>query len=215
MVSKTIGRGRLATLPVVLIALSAALWPTAASAQQLYCCEIKGAKTCGDGLPPQCIGKPYTVRGQGGKLIRNVSAPLTAEQLKAKEELEKRKKEEEAARKEQARLDSALLATYSSVTEIDKGRERVEKEAMSAITAAEARISAAEKRKREAIGDPELYKKRGMPEELKRKVQDFDFEIQVQTELLDGKKKDLEAARAKFAQDRQRYLDLKERAAKR
>lgn len=215
MVFKTTGLGRMAALPVVLVALSTALWPSAASAQLLYCCEVKGARTCGDALPPQCIGKPYTVRGQGGKLIRSVSAPLTAEQLKAKEELEKRKKEEEAARKEQARLDSALLATYSSVGEIDKGRERVEKDALAEISAAQARIAAAEKRKRDAVGDPELYKKRGMPEELKRKVQDFDFEIQVQTELLESKKKDLEAARAKFAQDRQRYLDLKTPPAKR
>lgn len=215
MVFKTTGLGRMAALPVVLMALSTALWPTTASAQLLYCCQAKGAKTCGDALPSQCIGKPYTVQGQGGKLIRSVSAPLTPEQLKAKEELEKRKKEEETARKEQARLDSALMATYSSVAEIDKGRERVEKDALAEIAATQGRIATAEKRKRDAIGDPELYKKRGMPEELKRKVQDFDFEIQVQTDLLEGKKKDLEAARAKFAQDRLRYLDLKERTAKR
>lgn len=201
----------MAALPAVLVALATVMWPSAASAQLLYCCEVKGARTCSDALPPQCIGKPYTVRGQGGKLIRSVAAPLTAEQLKAKEELEKRQKEEEAARKEQARLDSALLATYSSVAEIDKGRDRVEKEFLDAIAAGEERIAAAEKRKRDAIGDPELYKKRGMPEDLKRKVQNFDFEIQVQTDLIASKKKDLEAARAKFAQDRQRYLDLKER----
>jgi hypothetical protein len=215
MVFKTTGQGRIAALPAVLIALSAVLWPGAASAQLLYCCEVKGSRTCGDSLPPKCIGRPYTVRGQGGKLIRNVAAPLTPQQLKAKAELEKRQKEEEAARKEQARLDSALLATYSSVAEIDKGRERAEKEFLDAIAAAEERIAVAEKRKRDAIGDPELYRKRGMPDDLKRKVQNFDFEIQVQTDLIESKKKDLEAARAKFALDRQRYVDLKERSAAR
>lgn len=200
----------LAALPTALT-VSALLWPITASAQLLYCCEVKSKRTCGDALPPQCIGLHYTVRGPGGKLIRDVEAPLTPEQQKAKEELDKRKKEEEAARKEQARLDAALLATYSSEAEIDKGRERVEADLGAAIKTAEDRIAAAEKRKRTAIGDPELYKKRGMPEELKRKVQDIDFEIRTQTELLEGKKKDLDTARAKFADERQRYIDLKSR----
>lgn len=188
-----------------------ALLPKAASAQLLYCCEISGKRSCGDSLPPKCVGKPYTVRGPGGRLVRSVEAALTPEQLKAKEDLEKRKKEEEAARKEQARLDSALLATYSSEAEIDRGLARSEADFSTQIKAAEAKIAAAEKRKRDTIGDPELYKKRGMPDELKRKVQDIDFEIRTQTDLLESKKKDLETARAKFAADRQRYLELKSR----
>jgi hypothetical protein len=196
-------------LPV--LALATLLMPKAASAQLLYCCEVSGKRSCGDALPPKCIGQPYTVRGPGGKLVRSIEAPLTPEQMKAKEDLEKRKKEEEAARKEQARLDSALLATYASEAEIDRSLARVESGLMTQIVAAEAKIAAAEKRKRDAIGDPELYKKRGMPDELKRKVQDIDFEIRTQTDLVEGKKRDLEAARAKFAGDRQRYLELKSR----
>ena len=204
----------LLTLPAICMATSTLFFSANVSAQLLYCCEIKSKRTCGDSLPPQCIGQAYTVRGPGGRLIKNVDAPLTPEQLKAREELDKRKKEEEVQRKEQARLDAALLATYSSEAEIEKGRERMEAEFSTSIKAAEGRIASAEKKKRDAIGDPELYKKRGMPEELKRKVQDIDFEISTQTELLNGKKKDLEAGRAKFAEDRQRYADLKSRQGK-
>lgn len=213
MVSKKILAAAWLGLPVTLLTWSALLLPTDAAAQMLYCCEIKGKRTCGDALPPACLGQPYTVRGLGGKLIKTVEAPLTPEQLKAREELDKRKKEEEVKRKEQARLDGALLATYSSEVEIDKGRERMEADFMASIKAAEGRIAAAEKRKRTAIGDPELYKKRGMPDDLKRQVQDIDFEIRTQTELLESKKKDLDAGRLKFAEDRQRYLDLKLRRA--
>lgn len=211
--SKSLRLVLLTALPCTAM-VSALLWPLSASAQMLYCCEAKGKRTCGDSLPEQCVGHPYSVRGPGGKLIRSVEAPLTPEQLKAKEELEKRKKEEEIARKEQARLDSALLATYSSEAEIDKGRERVETELGGAIKAAEGKLAAAEKRKRDTVGDPELYKKRGMPEELKRKVADIDFEIRTQNEVIAGKRKDLDAARAKFADERQRYVDLKARLAK-
>lgn len=211
--SKSLRLVLLTALPCTVM-VSALLLPLSAAAQMLYCCEAKGKRTCGDSLPEQCVGHPYSVRGPGGKLIRSVEAPLTPEQLKAKEELEKRKKEEEIARKEQARLDSALLATYSSEAEIDKGRERVETELGGAIKAAEGKLAAAEKRKRDTVGDPELYKKRGMPEELKRKVADIDFEIRTQNEVIAGKRKDLDAARAKFADERQRYVDLKARLTK-
>lgn len=211
MVSKNIGISGTSPLTVALLVLSGCLLSETVSAQLLYCCEVKGRRTCGDALPPQCIGLQYTVRGPGGRLVKSVEAPLSPEQLRAREEIEKRKKEEEIARKEQSRLDAALLATYSTEAEIDKGRERMEAEYSVSIKAAEGRIAAAQKRKQMAIGDPELYKKRGMPDDLKRQIQDIDFEIRSQNDLVDSKKKDLEAARAKFNEDRQRYLDLKAR----
>lgn len=189
----------------------AALHPHDAEAQLLYCCELKEKRLCGDSLPALCVGQPYTVRGPGGKLVRQVDGYLTPEQQKKKEEDEKRRKEEEVKRKEQARLDAALLATYASTAEIDKGAERAESEITAGIKAAEARIAAAEAKKAKAVGDPEFYKRRGMPEELRRQVQDIDFEIRTQKELVENKKKDLEAARAKFAEDRARFADLKKR----
>jgi hypothetical protein len=198
-------------LPLVALALSALLQPSAASAQVLYCCNIEGVRTCGDTLPPACFGRPYIVRGLGGKLLRSIEAPPTPEQLKEREEQERLKKEEAVRRKEQGRLDAALLATYSSEAEIERGRERMEAELAVSISAAEARIAAAEKRKNDAVGDPELYRKRGLPDDLKRQVQDIDFEIRTQKELLESKKRDLEAGRLKYAEDRQRYLDLKAR----
>lgn len=203
---------RLALLTPIFTVLMMA---TPANAQLLYCCVIQGKKICGDSLPNQCVGHPYKIRGPGGKLVRDVDGYLTPEQQKAKEELEIKKKEEEARRKEQARLDAALLATYSSESEIVKGRNRMEAEFGAAIKAAEERVAAAEKRKAKVIGDPEFYKKRGLPEDLKRQVQDIDFEIKSQTELIDNKKKDMEAARKKFDDDQKRFADLKKRQAMR
>lgn len=201
-------------VPVV-FSVAAMLVPVSGSAQTqlLYCCEVGGKRNCGDSLPAQCVGKAYSIRGPGGRLVRNVDAPMTPEQLKAREEIEKKKKEDELARKEQARLDAALLATYASEGEIDKHRERAEMAAQAEVKAAEDRIAAAEKKKRDAIGDPELYKKRGMPEDLKRKVREYDLEIRTQTELLEVKKKDLEGVRAKYVGERARYLELKSKLA--
>lgn len=187
------------------------LYPYDANAQLLFCCELKEKRLCGDSLPNQCVGHPYSVRGPGGRLVRQVDGYLTPEQQKKKDEEEKRRKEEEIKRKEQARLDAALLATYASTAEIDKGAERAEAEINAAIKAAESRIATAEGKKAKAVGDPEFYKRRGMPEELRRQVQDIDFEIRTQKELVENKKKDLEATRAKFAEDRARFADLKKR----
>lgn len=216
MVSEHAIKGWLPTPAAVLLAFISATFAGEAAAQLLYCCEIKGSenkgkKICGDSLPNSCVGHPYTIRGPSGRLVRSVDGYLTPEQAKAKEEQEKRKKEEEMRRKEQARLDAALLATYSSEADLQKGRERMEAEFAASIQAAEGRVAAAEARKKKAIGDPEFYKKRGMPEDLKRQVQDIDFEIRSHRELIVGKNKDLEAARTKFDDDRKRFADLKKR----
>lgn len=183
-----------------------------ARAQLLYCCQdAKNNRTCGDSLPSICVGKPYTVRGPGGKLVRQVEAPLTADQLKAREMLAEKKKAEDEAKFEQARKDKALLSTYSSESEIDKARDRVEAEGQASIKQAEQKVADLEKRKKAAIGDPELFKKRGMPEDVKARVSSIDLEIKLQNELVESKKKDLEATRAKYAEDKRRYQEIRAR----
>jgi hypothetical protein len=190
-----------------------------ASAQQpsktgslLYCCrDAKNNRACGDSLPMQCLGRPYVVTGPGGKIVKQVEAPLTAEQVKAKEMLAERQKAEDEAKAEQSRKDKALLATYSSETEIDKARERAEKEIEALITQGEKKVAELEKKRTATVGDPELFKKGGVPDDVKSRLTSLDLEIKLQKELIESKKSDLEAARTKYGEDKRRYLEIRER----
>jgi hypothetical protein len=199
-------------LSAILAAAGLLTLASPASAQLLYCCQdAKNNRTCGDSLPPICVGKPYTIRGPGGKLVRQVEAPLTAEQLKAREMLAEKKKAEDEAKFEQGRKDKALLSTYSSESEIDKARDRAEADIEASIKLAEQKVVELEKRKKTAIGDPEMFKKRGLPEDVKARVVSIDLEIKLQNELIEGKKKDLDATRIKYSEDKRRYQEIRER----
>ena len=183
-------------------------------AQLLYCCiDAKNGRNCSDSLPPQCVGRAYTVRAPGGKTIKEVEAPLTPAQQKVREAALEKKKIDDANKKEQDLQDRALLSTYSSEAEIDKARQRAEREVQDSIKLAEGRLVGAEERKKKAMGDPEMYKKHGMPEDMKRKMTDLDVEIKLQMEMIESKKRDLVAVLTKYAVEKKRYIDIQQRGA--
>ena len=184
-----------------------------ASAQLLYCCvDQKKVTHCSDSLPQQCIGKAYTIRGRDGKLVKDVPPPMTPEQRKAKEELEKKRAQDEIARKEQGLKDKALLATYSSEAEVDKARTRAEAEVEDGLKKTEAQLAAAEKKKAD-LTDKNVIKEKMAPDEKAKMLADLDHEIATVRELLEAKKKDMETVRQKFAEDKRRYIEIKGRSA--
>jgi hypothetical protein len=184
-----------------------------ASAQLLYCCvDEKHVRHCSDTLPPKCIGRAYSVRGRDGKMVRDVPPPMTPEQRKAKEELDKKRQQDEIARKEQTLKDKALLATYSWEAEIDKSRDRTEKEIDVGLKQTETKLADAEKKKANLL-DKNIIKERMSPEDTAKKQVELDHEIKTLRELLEAKKKDMETVRQKFAEDKRRYIEIKGRSS--
>lgn len=177
------------------------------AAARTYCCSDKsGQRICGDTLPPQCEDRAY--REFGDKGVRNVEAPLTAEQ-KAKREAEAaKKKEEERIANEQRRKDQALLNTYGSEKDIDLLRDRAvaDMEATGKLT--QEKYDAALKRKRQLEKETEFYTKKPVPESLKSQIKENEVEIAAQKKLIDDKQKEIEAVRAKFETDRKRFREL-------
>lgn len=184
-----------------------------ASAQLLYCCvDQKKITHCSDSLPQQCIGKAYTIRGRDGKLVKDVPPPMTPEQRKAKEELDKKRAQDEIARKEQGLKDKALLATYSSEAEVDKARLRAEKEVEDGLKQTETKLAEVEKKKADLL-DKNVIKEKMSPEEKAKKQADLEHEISTLRELLELKKKDMETVRQKFAEDKRRFIEIKGRSS--
>lgn len=195
----------------VLVSLAACVFPWSfdAAAQSLYCCQTaQGNKTCADRLPDQCIGRPYTIRGPGGK-IQRVEGMLSPEQRAAREAADRQRKIEEEARAEQRRVDRALLATYASEADIDRARDRAANDLEVAIKQAEEKIAAAEKRLAKFAREAEFYKGKELPDEQRRGKQDAEFEIRAQRELIAGKRKELDAVQARFGDEKRRYSELR------
>lgn len=175
-----------------------------------YCCQdaASGRRVCGDTLPEQCRGRAYRQYDAGGNVIKEVGAPLTAEQKAEQAAEAKRLKQIEEASKEQRRKDQALLDTYATLEDIDLSQRKAETDVNEAIRATQGRIDAARKKQKKLNDEAEFYKKKSMPADLAKELRAVNHEIQVQQELLDVKKHEFDMIKSKYDADRKRYLEL-------
>jgi hypothetical protein len=196
----------LAALATIALAGGAA---PASAAGFFYCCvDAAGKQVCGDTLPQACYGRAYRELGDGGRTLRVIEAPLTPEQRAARTAEVARQKAEEDAHREQQRKDQALMNTYGSEQDIDLMRQRAEADIDKSIKAAEAKIAEIKLQRKKFENEAEFYKKKPLPNDVRRGMTDADYEIKAQELLIEAKKKDREAVRAKYDEDKRRYVEL-------
>jgi len=185
----------------------------AASYAKIVCWKDKTGKVigCGDTVPPEYqesatkeLDKRGVTRGT------TESAQEVARQRAQAEEAAKVKAENERRAAEQKRLDSALMATYASEQEIDGKRDRdlqaidlqLGQLRMSLKNAAErekeakSRLDVAEKNKKS--GDA-IREEASRATEQGKKLE----------QAIAGKEKEKEEIRARYAEYKKRYLELK------
>ena len=191
------------------LALSLGLSSSVLGAGNLFCCtDNNGKQVCGDLLPQACYGKAYREIGESGRTIRTVEAPLTAEQRAQRAAEEEKRKAEEIARKEQQRKDQALLNTYGNEQDIELMRKRAEGDVLKAIANAEKKIVEIRQQRKKFENEAEFYKKKTLPHEVQKGLADADSDINSQEVFIAEKKKELEVIRAKYDEDKRRFVEL-------
>ncbi|MEZ5614723.1 MAG: hypothetical protein R3E35_05850 [Rhodocyclaceae bacterium] len=201
-----------------LMCLAAALLTAPAAAQKriTYCCiGDNGRQMCSDVLPKECYGKAYREVSPRGIVLRHVPAPLTAGERAAREAEEKKAREEEARRLEQDRRNRALLATYTSEKDIDAARDRAVADLQKAIKAARENQAELAMKKQKLDSEAEFYKKNTMPAPLQAQIHTNDTEMKAQQAAIDGKLKEIEAAKARYEDEKRRFLELTKQPAER
>ena len=184
------------------------------AAGKLFCCiDASGKQECGDILPQACYGRAYREIGESGRTVRQVDAPLTAEQRAQRAAEEERLKAEELVLKEKQRKDQALLNTYGSEKDIEAMRLRAQTDVFKAIKAAEDKITEIRLMRKKFEDEAEFYKKKQVPAEVKKGLNDADFEIKAQESVIESKKKELDTIRVKYDEDHRRYLEISRRNA--
>ena len=87
------------------------------------CTDDKGVTHYGDTMPPQCAKRDVIEYTKEGDVVRKFDAPLTTEQLRAREEAAQKRSEELRLIREQRQKDLALIGTYGSEREFDVSRD--------------------------------------------------------------------------------------------
>lgn len=200
---------RLGALAIVL-----GLGGPAMAAGNFYCCvDANGKQVCGDLLPHACYGRAYRELGPNGQTLRNIEAPLTAEQRAARSAEEAQRKVEEEILREKHRKDQALLNTYGSEKDIEFMRMRAQTDVQKSISAAETKIAEIRTQRKVFENEAEFYKKKKLPPEVQKGLRDADYEIKVQEYLIESKKKELDLIRIKYDEDLRRYQEIVRRNA--
>lgn len=198
---------------LVLVSMLVALPPTHAQTVPrgtVYCCTDNGHQVCGDVLPPQCFGKSYREMSPQGTVRRTVEAPLSPEQLAKREAEERARRAEVARQRAEMRRNQSLLETYSSVADIDTRRDRAVESVELELRQAEARQAQLMKKRSGLLREAEFFQKRPMPPNLAAALRESDSELAAQSSIIEAKRRDIDAIRSRYEQDRSRYIALTE-----
>lgn len=188
--------------------VAAAALPAHAERITFCCVDENGRQVCSDVLPQACWGRAYREVDNRGLTVRRVEAPLTSEQRAARDAEARRKREQERLAAEERRRNQALLDAYSSEKDIDAVRERNLRDIEKSLTLASERYGEAAKRQKELSEEMEFYRRKPAPKALLDAIRDNESELRAHASVIEAKQKDMEAVRAKYDEEKRRYVEL-------
>jgi len=185
----------------------AASW--AQTAGKIYTCKDEKGRTITSDRPLQeCVGREGRVLGKDGTTIQRIDAPPTAEQLAAREAEAAKKKQEDDRRREQLRKDKALLNTYENVDDIESKRQRALQQVEREARESEKRMGILQKQGADNAAEAEFYKKKAMPADLRRRIDENEAALRAEKLLFASKRDEVSQVNLKFDDDKKRYLEL-------
>jgi hypothetical protein len=191
-----------------LFAIAVMIAATSVQAKTYCCTDDHGRRVCGDILPEQCQKRSYSELNAQGVLRKQYEAPLSPEQRAQRDAETARKKAEEKQAAEDMRRDRVLVASYSTIADLDAKRARVLIGANANLKAAKERLEAAEAQRQKLTERAAAIRDRPVPPILKAKIGDNEAELVASQAELAAKKKELIDIQASFDEDRRRYLRL-------
>ena len=195
----------LGTLAMLVMAQSV----LAQTSGRIYTCKDASGKTITSDRPlPECQGREGRVLSKTGTTVQTIEAPLTDDQRAAREAEEEKKKEAAVVRAEQLRRDKALLSTYQNLDDLESKRQRALLQVEREMRESEKRMGVLEKVEQENKQEQEFYKRKQMPVELKRRVDENEGALRAEKLLLASKKGEIVQVNQKFDDDKRRFTEL-------
>jgi len=198
--------------PIVFLLLSAVLIASTAEAGRLYrWVDSEGQVHYGDKIPPEYVKNRHTQLDQQGVTVKQVQAAKSKEELKKEAELARLREEKQRLIDEQRAADRVLLRTFRSEDDIIMARDGKLASIDVSIQVTRSNI----RRLKDVLND--LHERAGRLERAGKSVSQAHVKDIEQTKrslntaynsILD-KEKTKEGIRAAFAQDQERFRELK------
>ena len=181
---------------------------------KIICWKDKSGKVigCGDKVPPEYEDAATKELDRSGMTRKTTeTAEEQAKRAAQDKALATQKAEEKKLLDEQRRRDSALLNTYASEKEIDQRRDREVQVVEAQITQLRVSHTNATNRHKDALSRIAAAEKTKKPpsDALKGEAEDAAADMAKLEHNIASKNKDVEDIRARYAQTKQRYMDLR------
>ncbi|MEJ2174735.1 MAG: hypothetical protein P8Y76_07450 [bacterium] len=201
---------RSTSLAAIIVGFALAALPSLVEAQSYRCTGSDGKRYYGQTIPRPCIGLVVEQLNEQGMVVRRIEPRRTVDDREAKAAEEKKQREEELARREERRRNRALLATYTSVEDIERARARALEGNGRALNDVDQRIADIKARQEKLAEEMASYKDKDKPApaELTQDIENTEFDLAAQQGLRQAKLKEAEAINAKYDEDRERYIEL-------
>jgi hypothetical protein len=193
----------------VLVVAALCVAPGSARAATYKWVDDKGVIHYTDKVPPEAVNKGNVELNKQGVPIRKTEPAPTPEQRRAKAQEDERQKQQAKEQDELARRNRALLASYTSESEIDLARNRTMRTINDVVQSATAysdqlnkRKAAIEAKKKAEFGD------KPAPPALERELENINAELARQVDLIALKQRETVAINAKYDTDKQRWREL-------
>lgn len=177
------------------------------------CQDAQGKWHYGDTADAECARSKIIELDQRGIQRREISAPLTEQELKAREAKLQEEEQERKRLAEEQRRDQQLLATYAVEADITSMRDRKIAEVAAQITAAEATLKSlrASLERVQAQAKDEQRGGRPLSPQTSKTLANNQAQVAKYEASIETMRKSQDDMRAQFQTDLERFRDAKRR----
>jgi hypothetical protein len=201
--------GKASPSALLAVTLVGSLWLSfAAEAATYKWTDDKGVVHYSDKVPPEAIEKGSLELSKEGIPLRRTEPAPTAEQRKAREAEEERKRLLAKQQEESERRDRALLASYTSEREIDLSRQRSLATIEAVIESAQHYTDQLGRRKIEVEARRAGFRDKPVPAVLEREFESINAELVRQADFIRQKRAEWATTATRYDADRARWREL-------
>jgi hypothetical protein len=171
--------------------------------------DEKGIVHYTDKIPAEALNKGNVELDKQGIPVKKTDPALTPEQRKARAAEEARQQQIAKDRELVERRDRALLATYTTESEIDLARGRAVNTIDAQVQSSTAYSATLNKRKLELDGKKAALGDKPIPPVLEREAANISDELAKQADLIAAKQKEIIIVTARYDADKKRWKELR------
>lgn len=196
----------LTAAPLLAVLVLAAL-PRLAAAQMYRCVDRQGNRHYSQTIPRACLGLPVEQLNAQGIVIKRILPPPSPAKLQEEKAAKERARQRAEAQQQQEHRDQALLATYTSVRDIERARAQALASNERDVSALNERIAELERLRARQENRVHAAGK-SPPQALVLALKSTESDLAGQRQVLATKQQEVARINAKYDADRKRFIEL-------